>query len=233
MNRFLRMGLMVIGMGVLISSVSVTDAKSQNILGEILRRMDLNNKSLQSLKADVTMVKTNTQLNVSDTTVGSTSYLPKKGGRVMYVRIDWTKPVEEQVSVIGDSYELYRPRLQQVIVGKTNSAKNNAAAGGALGFMSMSREQLKANYEVIYVDRELLSAGTKTSHIRLTPKTVSGYKLADLWVDDDGFPRQSMITEQNNDTTTVLLFNIQKNVTLIGSIFKLNYDKKKVKIIKA
>jgi hypothetical protein len=90
------------------------------------------------------MVKTNTQLGESDTSVGSTSYLPKTASRAMYARIDWTKPVEEQIAVIGESYELYRPRLNQVIQGKTNSAQGNAKAGGALAFMTMSKEQLKA-----------------------------------------------------------------------------------------
>ena len=230
MSKFIRSGLFVIWLGLLISSVSVTEAKSQNILGEILRRMDLNNKSLQSLKAKVTMTKYNPQLNVKDITEGSTSYLPKTDKHVMYVRIDWTTPVEEQVSVIGDAYELYRPRLQQVIVGKTNSSKNNASVGGALSFMSMSKSALAANYDVIYVDRENLAGETKTSHIHLTPKTATSYKSADLWVDDDGFPRQATITERNDDTTTVLLSNIQKNITLKASIFKLDYPKSVKKI---
>ncbi len=230
MNRYLRFGIVVFGLALLLSVVSVSEAKAQGVIQEVLRRMDLNNKSLQSLKADVTMVKTNTQLGVSDTTVGNTSYLPKTGSRVRYIRIDWTKPVEEQISVIGDKYELYRPRLNQVITGTTNSAKNNASVGGALAFMSMSKEELKANYNYIYIGREQINGGTNTSHLQLTPKTATSYKLADLWVDDDGFPRQAMITEQNNDSTTVLLANIQKNITLKGEIFKLKYPSNAKKI---
>ena len=231
MNRFLRIGLFAIGLGIFMSSVSVTDTAAQGPLTEILRRMDLNNKALQSLTAKVTMVKTNTQLGIADTTSGNINYLPKTGGRPMYIRVDWTQPVEEQMSVIGNSYELYRPRLGQVIQGKTDSAKNNAAAGGALGFMSMSKEQLNANYERSYVDRELLADGTKTSHIHLTPKMAMSYQSAELWVDDDGFPRQALIAEKNNDTTKVLLSDIKKNLTLNASIFRLNYDRKKVRII--
>lgn len=225
MNKVLRIGLVAICLGFIFSSVSVSEAKAQNILGEILRRMDDYNKSLQSMKADVTMVKYNPQLNVSDTTVGTTSYLPKTGKRVMYVRIDWTKPVQEQISVIGDSYELYRPRLNTVIQGKTQQAKNSASVGGALSFMNMSKNQLKANYDVIYIGEEQISGGAKTWHIQLTPKTAASYKLADLWVDSNGTPLQAKITEKNNDTTTVLLSNIVKNDTINASIFKLNYPK--------
>jgi outer membrane lipoprotein-sorting protein len=195
--------------------------------------MDGNNKSLQSLQASVTMVKTNVQLNVSDTSIGTTKYLPKNDKRVMYVRIDWTKPVEEQMAVIGDTYELYRPRLNQVIQGVVQKAKNNAAAGGALSFMSMSKEQLRSNYDVQYIAQEQISGGIQTWHILLKPKVQTSYKVADLWVDADGMPRQARITEKNDDTTTVLLTGIQKNVKIDSNVFRLAYDKKKVKIVKA
>ncbi len=216
---------MAIVLGILAGSVSATETRAQNVLGEILRRMDIYNKSLQSLTASVTMVKYNPQLNVSDTTIGTTSYLPKSKatGNRMYVRINWTKPVDEQVSVIGDDYELYRPALNQVIVGKTTGAKNNASAGGALGFMNMSKEQLKANYEVVYIGEEQISGGNRTWHLQLTPKSQTSYKSADLWVDGDGIPRQAKITERNNDSTTVLLSNVRRNENIKASIFKLQY----------
>jgi len=195
--------------------------------------MDANNKALQSLRADVTMVKMNVQLGEPDTSIGNTSYLPKTASRSMYARINWTKPVEEQIAVIGDSYELWRPRLNQVIQGKTNSAQGNAKAGGALAFMTMSKEQLKANYDVAYLGEETISGGTTTWHLQLTPKTKTTYKGAELWVDKDGMPRQAKVTEQNDDTTTVFLANIKKNETIKGDDFRLPYDKKKVKYIKA
>ena len=178
------------------------------------------------------MVKTNVQLGVSDTTYGNTSYLPKTAKRNSYVRIDWTRPVEEQISVIGDGYELYRPKLNQVIVGKVNKAKNSATVGGALSFMNMSKAQLKTNYSIVYLGEEQISGGTVTWHLQLTPKTTTSYKSAELWVDPDGMPRQAKVIEQNNDTTTVLLSNIQKNVTLKAEIFKLKYPGS-VKKIKA
>ena len=230
MTRFLRNSFFIVGLGILVSIASVAEAKAQGPLGEILKRMDLNNKSLQSLQADVTMVKTNTQLDVSDTSTGSTKYLPKLGGRPMYARIDWVKPLEEQVSVIGDDYELYRKRLNQVIVGKVDKAKNSAGAGNAMGFMSMSRDQLKKNYDVQFIAQENIEGGTPTWHLMLLPKTAANYKNAELWVDGDGFPVKAKITENNGDLTTVLLTNIRKNVTLAGAVFKLQYPSSAKKI---
>ncbi|MEP6788842.1 MAG: outer-membrane lipoprotein carrier protein LolA [Acidobacteriota bacterium] len=228
MSRFLRFTQITFGLALLVGVFAVVNSNAQKgvgPIGQILQRMDDHNRDLTSLKANLTMVKRNTQLNVSDTTEGSTQYLPKQKATkgVRYIRIDWTKPVVEQISVIGDSYELYRPRLNQVIVGKTNDSKNNASVSGALGFMSMSKDQLKANYDVIYIGEETISDGKNTWHLQLTPKTTTSYKLAELWVDPDGMPRQAKITERNNDTTTVLLSNIHKNEKVDAKLFKLSY----------
>ena len=54
MSRFLRLGLSVFGLALLLSVVSVTNTQGQ--IREVLKRMDLNNKSLQSLKADDAVV---------------------------------------------------------------------------------------------------------------------------------------------------------------------------------
>ena len=221
MSKYLRFGLSVLGLALLLSVVSVPKAQGQ--IREVLKRMDDHNQALSSIRADVTMVKTNTQLGVSDTNIGSTSYLPKTAKHPMTVRIDWTKPVQEQIWVSGDNYELYRPRLNQVIVGKTNSAKNNAAVGGALSFISMSREQLKANFTIVYLGEDQISGGTKTWHLELTPKAATSYKTAEMWVDGDGMPRQVKINEQNKDTTTVLLSNIKKNESMKVETFKPTY----------
>ena len=213
---------MVIGLGVLMSVISISDAKAQGPLGTILNRLDAHNKALTSLRADVTMVKHNPQLNVSDTYKGTTSYLPKTPKRGAYMRLDWAKPRVEQISLIGDNYELYRPSINTVYYGKVEKTKQSSSAGNALAFMNMSKAQLNANFEVVYIGEEQISGGVNTWHLQLTPKTASSYKSAELWVDSDGMPRQGKIVEQNSDTTTVLLSNIRKNEKVDAGIFKLN-----------
>lgn len=236
MSRVLRYGFLSIALAVLFSSISAPATHAQNILGDILRRMDMNNKTLQSLQSNVTMQKHNPQLNVTDVLVGSTSYLPKTPKRVMYVRIDWKtengRPMEESMAVIDDKYELWRKRVNQVIRGKVGNAKNGASAGGALAFMSMSKEQLRQNYTVQFIAEEQIKSGIQTAHLLLTPKAAGSYKTAELWVDANGMPLQAKVTEHNNDTTTVLLENLRKNVTLPAEIFKLEYDPRKVKVSK-
>lgn len=231
MHKLFKYSGLVMGVAFMISIVSVGESRGQ--LREILKRIDNHNRTLQSLQAGVTMVKYDAVLKVHDTSVGSTSYLPQAGKRVRYVRVDWTKPAEEQMAVIGDDYEVYRPRLNQVIVGKVQKAQGRQGVGNALGFVNMSKAQLEANYDTTFIGVEDISGGVRTWHILLTPLSPTKYKTADLWIDADGMPRQARINEHNNDTTTVLLSNIQKNVTINGDIFRLAYDKKKVKIIKA
>jgi outer membrane lipoprotein-sorting protein len=95
--------------------------------------------------------------------------------------------------------------------------------------MNMSRAQLKANYNVKYLGEETVKGGTKTWHLELTPNSRTNYKSADVWVDGNGMPVQSRVTEHNNDTTTVLLTNLQKNVRINASEFRP--DTKGMKII--
>ena len=129
----------------LFGAASVSTASGQ-ILNEILKRMDEHNKSLTSLRADVTMVKENAQLGGAlDTNEGVVIYLPQRGKDAL-VRIDWKSP-KESLAVVNGNYVIYRPALSQAYVGTTKSASGNAKVGGALSFMNMSRAELKANYE--------------------------------------------------------------------------------------
>jgi outer membrane lipoprotein-sorting protein len=220
MKTFLRFSFLAIALVFVFNSFAVTEAKAQNnTLNQILKRMEEHRKSLSTLKADITMVKYNPQLDDSDETQGNIIYLPGKSEKEMYIRLSWVKPVQEELSVIKGEYMLFRPRLGQAIIGKVNSAKGNAKAGGALAFMSMSKDQLKANYTVKYLGEEQVKSGVKTWHLELTPKAANTYKGAELWVDGNGMPVQAKIIEKNNDTTTVLLNNLRKNEVInAGSI---------------
>ena len=229
MKKAIRISIIASCLGIAFLSLSATNTNAQGVLREILDRMDKYNKSITSLQADVTMVKYDSTLKISETYNGSTSYLPKAKGHDRYARIDWTKPTQESIAVIGEEYELYRPRLNQVIYGKAKDEKGKA--GNLLSFMSMSRDELKDKFDVAYIGQEQIQGGTDTWHIELTPKTGQDYKKADLWIDADGSPRQARVLERNSDTTTILISGVKKNPTIKASVFVLNYDKGKVKRI--
>ncbi len=225
MNKFLRLGLSALALMFVFNIVAVTETKAQGNINDILKLMDTHNKALTSLQADVKMAKYNSQLEVTDITTGTTTYLPKTAKRVMYARIDWKEPLVENIAVIGNEYTLYRPRLNQVIKGTTEKSKNNASVGGALAFMSMSKDQLKSNYSIKQLGNESVSGGTLTVRLELTPKTKTTYKTAELWVDGNGMPIQAKVIENNNDSTTILLSNMKKNVTLNAKVFTIDVPK--------
>lgn len=204
---------------------SAVPANAQGVLNDILKRMDANNKSLKSLKSSIKMSKHNAQLDEYDLYEGTVQYLPAPVKEQIKVRIDWAKPVVEHLAVGGGQYILYRPRLEQAIVGKVDQAKNGAGAGGALAFMSMNRTQLKANYDVVYIGEETVNGSVRTWHIQLTPKAANSYKSADLWVDANGMPVQAKVVEKNNDSTTIQLTNIERNASVKGDVFAIKPPK--------
>lgn len=224
-NRAIRSVLVLVAMAITLGAFGATQAKAQGVLKEILDRMDKNYKTLQTVRADITMVKVNDQIGGKDTTSGSVAFISKNYKKKLYARIDWTKPVEESMVVIGEKYQLYRPSLKQAIIGSTKQTKTSGAAGGALAFMSMSKAEIQTNYDVKYVGQEGVSGSVQTWHIFMTPRTSTSYKSADLWVDSDGMPRQAMITENNGDTTTIVLAKIKKNDEVKTSEFSLDVPK--------
>lgn len=205
------------------------ESKAQGVLNEVLNRMGEHNKALTSLKTNVKMEKYNSQLDETDVYEGKATYLPQRGKNA-YVRIDWSKPAEESLAVINKEYILYRPRLKQALVGNVDSAKGPAGVNNPLSFINMSKTELKANYTIKYIGQET-AVGVSTWHLELTPKAAGKYKKADIWVDGNGMPLQMKVTENNNDTTTVVLSNMDKNSTINASVFKINYPKD-TKIVK-
>lgn len=223
MKRYMRYILPAVALAIFFTVSAQTT--SAQVLREILKRMDANNKALVSLKANIKMAKTDATLGETDTNDGEMNYLP--GGQSasnVYLRIDWTKP-KEQLAISNGQYVLYRPGANRAITGKVDSKNANTKAHGALSFITMSKAELSANYDVEYKGEETVSGGVNTWHLSLKPKNGASYKLADLWVDQNGMPIQAKVTEKNNDTMTINLSSIQKNVTIKTTIFKITPPK--------
>ena len=190
-------------------------------VNEILKRMDEHYKALTSLKANIMMNKYNAQLDEPDITEGTVMYLPSRG-RDATVRIDWAKPRVEILAVKDKQYVFYTPSLKRAFTGKVNEAQKDTKASGLLDFMSMSNTQIRENYTIKYLGTETFTGGFDAWHLELTPKTAKSYKSSEIWVDGNGMPIQTKIIEKNNDSTTVLLTNLKKNVTINGADFKVN-----------
>jgi len=72
------------------------------------------------------MVKYDSALDVSDSSEGSVTILPKAANsHNFYLRLDWTSPYQEQMAFIGENFQIYRPNLNQVFVGISTERTGN------------------------------------------------------------------------------------------------------------
>lgn len=224
MKNFLRYGLTAIALTFILSALSATPANAQGTVTDILSRMDKHYKALKSLQAEISRETFNSQLGETDKAAGNLSLLPGKG-RNFSLRLDWVKPKTENIAVVNGQYVAYNPGIGQAWVGSSGSKTLSDKGGNALQVMSMSREEIKANYTVEYLGQEGISGSVQTWHLKLTPKAKSNYKFVDLWVDGNGMPLQGRITQLNNDTDSILLTRLKKNEPIPGSTFKVNLPK--------
>jgi outer membrane lipoprotein-sorting protein len=210
-------------------SVPSANAQSAGLVSSVLNRMERNRQSLKSLKASLSMEKYNAQLRDKDNYQGVLVYMPASG-RDALVRIEWQKPQHEILAVSNGQYTLYRPRLKMAYKGNSKSSRNKA--GGVLGMMYMTRQQLEAQFHPVKdVREETLWGGVSTIHLTLVPKGNSSFKYAEIWVDSSGMPVQTKIVEKNDDATTMRLSSLERNAKLSGDTFDLKLDSS-VKIVK-
>ncbi len=210
-------------------SMPSANAQSAGLVSSVLNRMERNRQSLKSLKASLSMEKYNAQLRDKDNYQGVLVYMPASG-RDALVRIEWQKPQHEILAVSNGQYTLYRPRLNMAYKGNSKSSRNKA--GGVLGMMYMTRQQLEANFQPVKdVREETLWGGVSTIHLTLVPKSNSSFKYAEIWVDSSGMPVQTKIVEKNDDATTMRLSSLERNLRLPGDTFDLKLDSN-VKIVK-
>lgn len=224
MKKLVPLGLAValLVAAVAVSSPTETHAQGPGFVSSLLNRMERNQQSLKSLRASVDMVKYNAQTRDEDKYTGIVLYVPASG-RNANVRIDWMSPARETLSVANGQFMLCRPRLNMCYKGKSGAAKQGKASA-ALEFLSMSKQQLAARYNVENMGEETLWGGVTTSHVKLVPKGAASFKWAEAWVDANGMPVQTKVIEKNDDSTSVRLTNLQRNAAFSFDEFILKID---------
>ncbi len=233
MKRYLTLGLAVAVLAVaaaVSSTVPPTNAQSAGLVSSVINKMERNQRDLRSLRASISMEKYNAQIRDTDKQSGVVVYLPGSG-RNSSVRVDWQRPQQQTLAVADGQYVLFSPRLKMAYVGSTSS--KNAKVNGVLGFgLNASSAQLKAAYEAPQdVYDETLWGGVRVTHMKFVPKGAASHKYVEVWVDGSGMPVQTKVVEKNNDTTTVRLMDVQKNVNVSKNEFKIELpsDVKKVR----
>ena len=206
-------------------SGSIARAQGPGFVSSLYSRMEKSQRSLKSLRANISMVKYNAQLRDEDKYQGLVLYIPgAAGSSTAFVRLEWTQPQHEILAVANGSFSLYRPRLGTVIEGKTGAIKSQKD-GDVLALMNMSATQLRTRFgEPQDMREETLWGGVHTTHLKAFPKGQASYKYIEVWVDAAGMPVQTKMVEKNDDSTTVRLMNIERNHDIPLDQFKLKLD---------
>ena len=233
MKRLISAGLMVAFiLSVLVITPTTTNGQGAGLVSSVLSRMEKNRQSLKTLRAGISVVKYNSQLGVEDKYSGVVLYMPG-AGRQASVRIDWSSPRREVLTVNNNKYTIFRPALKVAYTGDSRRMGKENKAGGLMEMMNMSRQQLEARFQPVKdVREETLWGGVGTIHLTLVPKGHAGYKYAEVWIDGAGMPVQTKIVEKNDDATTMRLTGLEKNQKIDPSEFDIKLDSS-VKIVKS
>ncbi len=196
-------------------------------INEILKRMDAHRNALKSLRADFAISKFSVESGETSKKEGVVKYLPLKNDYAL--RVDSTKPMPESFVISRNQYLLYLPNFdlfylpirQIAYTGTlTDQHKNMFVI-----FSNLSKDGLKADYNIRFTGEEKVNEKTPTWHLELLPKTAGNFKKIELWVDGNGMPIQSKTTETGGDSTSLLLTNLMKNVVLRAADFKIEFPK--------
>src|SRR6476659_7130056 len=121
--------------------------------------------------------------------------------------------------------------ILSTLVIVTPTTTNGQGAGlvssvlNRLEMMSMSRGQLEARFQPVKdVREETLWGGVSTIHLTLVPKGNAGYKYAEVWIDSAGMPVQTKLVEKNDDSTTMRLTGMERNLKINSDEFNIKLD---------
>jgi len=188
------------------------------ILTGILNKMENAHQQMKSLKAELIQQKTNPQIGSTDTDYGVVLYKPSSGKEKGKLRIDYTRPSKDIVSVVGETVTFYQPRINQVFKGTLNRLSKGKAGANLIGLDS-SLKALTVNYNIEFVRDEAINSHM-TTLLRLTPKSGGQYSAIDLWVNQQNWlPAQWKMSERNGDYTVITLKNLQLNANVTDAAF--------------
>lgn len=217
----------IAGISLLIAGVdrSASANTQAQLLTGILNKMEKAHLDLKSLKAEMVLERTNTQIGVTDSEFGQLLYKPGAKKSKQKLRIDYTKPSKDILAVDGDNFVFYQPRINQAFKGMA-SKYSKGKQGGLAQFITIaldgSLKSASGKYNIGFVKDEMVE-GVMTSVLRLTPKSNEQFTSFDIWVNQqNGFPVRFSGAERNGDMTMVTLKNLQLNTNVPNNAFALD-----------
>ncbi len=192
-------------------------------LETVLRQLDIEAKTFQSLTADIERTKVTVVVNDHSTESGQ--IFVRRDGKM---RIDFTNPDPRTILRTGNDLFLYNPKANQVEQFDLSKHRSMVDQFLLLGF-GTSGGDLDRGYLVTLVGEENLG-GRKTVKLELTPKSDevrNQVSKIDIWMDESTWlPAQQQFFETGSgDYLLIAYSNIARNPRLSDNEFKQNWPK--------
>jgi outer membrane lipoprotein-sorting protein len=219
MNKTFRFIFSALAVMFLVGGIAAIKTNAQGIPNQILTLMEDHRKSMTSLKADISMKNYESVLKSTEERTGTVMYVALRDKKTKkdtdaLMRLDWLRPKNEIISVIKKKFIILDVRGGVAYTGNSSSQKVSGGGGDMVKILTnSSKEELKSKFTFEYLGEETVSTSAAW-HLKLTPKTKQNYKFVDIWIDGNGMPLQAATTALNNDTQTITLSNLNKNVSL-------------------
>ena len=191
-------------------------------LDQVFAKMDEVQKGFRSTQADIERTHVTVLVNDKDISSGKFHYVRR--GKDPRVRLELTKPANEQILIDKGKLQMYKPNLKQVQEASLGGHQNKVEMFMALGF-GQSSQDLKKNFDVTLAGEEMLD-GKKTVVLELKPKDTKMFKSVRMWMDPEKWvATQIKTTEGSGDYMTVKFTNIKMNPSIKDSVFDLKMPK--------
>ena len=191
----------------------------------VLAKMEQAGQNLKTLQAGITQEKIDRTLGVKENSTGTFFYKAAAPGNER-VLLEYTSPIPETVSVIGDKVTIYQPKLNQLFV---TSRKASAGKNKSLGFLGLTYSdaaaQLREKYAITILGEDKIN-GQPATQIQLDPKDKSdGVQAIILWVDHQTWLPVQYFIQEKGTKTTITLSGMKPNIQLPDTRFEISVPK--------
>lgn len=195
------------------------------VMSPVLVKMEQAGRNLKSLQAGIAQEKMDRTLGVKESSTGSFFYKASTPGNER-VLLEYTSPIPETVSVVGDKVSIYQPKINQLFVTtrKASANKNRSLNFIGLGY-SEAASQLRERYDITILGETDIN-GRRATQIQLDPKNkAEGVQALMIWVDHQTWLPIQYFVQEKGSKTTITLSSMKPNVPIPDEKFEIDVPK--------
>jgi outer membrane lipoprotein-sorting protein len=211
---------LVAGALLLAAPASISAARPNGKLDEILANMQKSASQITSIQAGMEQQKRDRNLGGAPEKYRGEIFFKHASKTNDKVKIVYSIPKGQTIWVVGETITLYQAEIKQAIVTTRSAA---ASKGDEFAFVATpykSVPDLKRQYEIVYSGDDQGMA-----KLELTPKAKSPIQKLTLWVDQSSWMPVKYTVLEAGSATTFILTDIKKNKGIPDSAFKVDLPK--------